>query len=145
VLFIDLDGFKSINDNYGHDVGDAALVAVAQRLEQLKREADTAARLGGDEFTLLLESIETREGALRVAERVVESFARPLIVGEFEVTVTVSVGLAYSESRITVRELVRRADTAMYQAKKLGKRRFVEWEPRHDTLMPRSHTPPPPK
>jgi diguanylate cyclase (GGDEF)-like protein/PAS domain S-box-containing protein len=138
LLFIDLDGFKAINDSFGHDVGDAALVAVARRLLEIKREGDTAARLGGDEFTLLLESVESGEDAQGVAERVLEALRRPLSVGEHELSVTVSIGIAQAEDRIEGRELVRRADAAMYRAKALGKDRCTRWEPAHDSSWPKS-------
>jgi diguanylate cyclase (GGDEF)-like protein/PAS domain S-box-containing protein len=129
LLFIDLDGFKAVNDAYGHDVGDAALAAAACRLLESKREADTAARLGGDEFCILLDSIESREVAVGVAERVLEALRRPLEVAEHALNVTVSIGIAYADDRITARELVRRADAAMYRAKALGKNRYAVWEP----------------
>jgi diguanylate cyclase (GGDEF)-like protein/PAS domain S-box-containing protein len=138
LLFVDLDGFKKINDRYGHDVGDAALAAAARRLLECRREGDTAARLGGDEFTLLVESIETRDDARRVAERVLEAMRQPLDVGELSLPITVSVGVSYSEARIAPRELVRRADAAMYRAKELGKNRYAVWDAEHDALWPRS-------
>ena len=144
LLFIDLDGFKDINDSFGHDVGDAALVAVARRIESLCRAGDTAARLGGDEFTLLLESVESRDAALHVAERVIQSLRRPLPVGDLELHVTVSVGVACFEEGMDAKELVRRADTAMYRAKEMGKDQFLLWVPRHDAEgPPRLPTPPP--
>ncbi len=142
LLFIDLDGFKTINDTYGHDVGDAALVAVAQRVDSLCRAGDTAARLGGDEFTLLLETVESTDAALQVAERVIQSLRQGLAVGDLVLNLTVSVGVACSEPGMDAKEMVRRADTAMYRAKELGKDQFLLWVPRHDTgRPPRSPTP----
>ncbi|MEZ4227127.1 MAG: diguanylate cyclase [Polyangiaceae bacterium] len=142
LLFIDLDGFKFINDSYGHDVGDAALVAVARRVDSLCRAGDTAARLGGDEFTLLLESVQSPEVALEVADRVIQSLRRGVHVGDMDLTITVSVGVACYEHGVDARELIRRADTAMYRAKELGKDQYLLWVPRHDTERPpRSRTP----
>jgi diguanylate cyclase (GGDEF)-like protein len=144
LLFIDIDGFKHINDNYGHDVGDAALVAIARRVESVCRAGDTAARLGGDEFTLLLESVESQDAALDVADRVIQTLRRGLLVGDLELLVTVSVGVACYDEGMDAKELVRRADTAMYRAKELGKDQYLLWVPRHDTERPpRLPTPPP--
>jgi diguanylate cyclase (GGDEF)-like protein len=128
LLFIDLDGFKQVNDRFGHAVGDAALAAVARQVLELKREGDTAARLGGDEFTLLLESIERPQDAVRVADRILRSLRRPLMVGDHQIGLTASVGVAFAEERTSARELMRRADAAMYRAKRLGKNRYVVYE-----------------
>lgn len=144
LLFVDLDGFKTINDSFGHEVGDAALVAVARRLLECKREGDTAARLGGDEFTVLLESIEQRHDAVRIAERILQSLRQPLQVDGHTLGVTVSIGIAYAEERQDAKELVRRADAAMYRAKELGKDRWVSWEPSQDSVWPKSRPPPEP-
>ena len=138
LLFVDLDGFKDINDSYGHDVGDAALVVVGERMDAASREGDTVARLGGDEFTVLLEVLETRGAAEGVAQRLLTALAEPLPVGDLELHVTVSIGIAYSEEGIVPKELVRRADTAMYLAKEAGKNRYLVWKPRHDTERPRA-------
>ncbi len=141
LLFVDLDGFKNINDQWGHDVGDAALVAVGERLNALSREGDTVARLGGDEFTVLLEALESRAVAERVAARVVVALSEGLPVGELELSVTVSVGVAYAEEGVAPKELIRRADTAMYLAKAAGKNQYLVWKPRHDSERPRSRPP----
>ncbi|MBX3128574.1 MAG: GGDEF domain-containing protein [Polyangiaceae bacterium] len=145
VYFVDLDGFKTINDDWGHDVGDAVLVQVAERLSSLARVGDTAARLGGDEFVLLIDSVESHADVTRVAERVVTALRAPLTVGDLELRVTVSVGVAISKSseRASARELIRRADTAMYLAKQHGKDQFLIWMRRHDTERPVHSTKPP--
>lgn len=143
LLFVDVDGFKKINDTWGHDVGDAALVAVARRISDSMRSGDTASRLGGDEFMVLLESVESKSDVVRVAERIVNALREPLNVMEFQVSVTVSVGVAYAEERIHAKELIRRADMAMYWAKDRGKNRYVVWQPRHDSVRLRRPTPPP--
>jgi diguanylate cyclase (GGDEF)-like protein/PAS domain S-box-containing protein len=118
LLFLDLDRFKVINDSLGHMMGDKLLVQMAQRLVECTREEDTVARLGGDEFAILLEQIRGPEDAVRVAERVLERFADPLILDDVEVSVGASIGIALSLTGEGQPEnLLRDADMAMYQAK----------------------------
>ena len=118
LLFLDLDRFKVINDSLGHMVGDKLLVEMAQRLVECTREEDTVARLGGDEFAILLEQIRGPEDAVRVAERVLERFAEPLILDDMEVSVEASIGIALSlTGEAQPENLLRDADMAMYQAK----------------------------
>ncbi|MDZ7952646.1 EAL domain-containing protein [Nostoc sp. DedQUE09] len=126
VLFIDLDRFKVINDSLGHINGDQLLLAIASRLEICVRSIDTAARLGGDEFTILLEGIQDVSDAIKVAERIQKELALPFELGEQEVFITASIGIALS-STIDYQhpeELLRDADTAMYRAKVLGRARY---------------------
>jgi diguanylate cyclase len=123
VLFMDLDGFKTINDSLGHGVGDELLVAVADRLRTCLRGSDTAARLGGDEFAILLEGTDER-GAVFAAERVLDSLQAPFILQGKEVFVTASIGIAANtKGREDADELLRNADAAMYAAKSKGKAR----------------------
>jgi diguanylate cyclase (GGDEF)-like protein/PAS domain S-box-containing protein len=118
LLFLNLDRFKVINESLGHAAGDKLLVEMAQRLVECTREEDTVARLGADEFAILLEQIRGPEDAARVAERVLERFADPLILDETEVSVGTSIGIALSLSGERQPEnLLRDADMAMYQAK----------------------------
>lgn len=118
LLFLNLDRFKIINESLGHVAGDKVLVEMAQRLVECTREEDTVARLGADEFAILLEQIRGPEDAARVAERVLERFADPLILDETEVSVGTSIGIALSLSGERQPEnLLRDADMAMYQAK----------------------------
>ncbi len=118
LLFLDLDRFKVINDSLGHVAGDKLLVEMSQRLVECTREEDTVARLGGDEFAILLEQIRGPEDAVRVAERVLERFADPMILDEIEVSVGASIGIALSLVGDGQPEnLLRDADMAMYQAK----------------------------
>ncbi|HEX5023351.1 MAG TPA: EAL domain-containing protein [Candidatus Binatia bacterium] len=118
LLFLNLDRFKIINESLGHAAGDKVLVEMAQRLVECTREEDTVARLGADEFAILLEQIRGPEDAARVAERVLERFADPLILDETEVSVGTSIGIAISLSGERQPEnLLRDADMAMYQAK----------------------------
>jgi diguanylate cyclase (GGDEF)-like protein len=122
VLFADLDGFKAVNDHYGHHVGDELLCAVATRLASALRPGDTVARLGGDEFVVVCEDLHEEAEAVRVAERLTTALAAPFeLSGGQRVTATASVGLAFSGSGTdTTRALLRDADFAMYQAKRQG-------------------------
>lgn len=132
VLFLDLDEFKPINDNFGHDAGDRLLVAVSDRLQSSLRPEDTIARLGGDEFTVLLEDITDVRYAIRVAERIAESLRPPFELDGHEASVTASIGIAVSRGReSTPDELLRNSDRAMYQAKYGGKARYVVY---HDGM-----------
>ncbi len=117
VLFIDLDGFKDINDAFGHAFGDALLVAVAARLREHMRKGDTVARFGGDEFVLLLEPVDDLADARRLATRIVADLRRPIVVNGREVAVGASLGYAVSDGTEPVERLMRDADRAMYVAK----------------------------
>jgi diguanylate cyclase (GGDEF)-like protein len=131
VMFIDLDGFKEINDNFGHAVGDQVLSAVAARLRVQVRKLDMAARLGGDEFGMLLDGMRHHSDAAVVANRIIETLRRPIQLGEATVNIGASVGVAVVEDPADVpkpEELMRRADMAMYLAKRQGKDRFVVFD-----------------
>jgi diguanylate cyclase (GGDEF)-like protein/PAS domain S-box-containing protein len=124
VLFLDLDNFKIINDSLGHQAGDSLLVEVAQRLRDCLRTSDTVARLGGDEFTLLLAEISHEAEAQIVAERIGRALRQPVRIGERDVFVSASIGVALSVPRRThVDGLLRNADVAMYRSKAAGKAR----------------------
>ncbi|HEX5849726.1 MAG TPA: PAS domain-containing protein [Rubrobacter sp.] len=118
VLFIDLDGFKVVNDSLGHETGDLLLVAIGNRLRWRLRPEDTLARFGGDEFAVLLEEVTRSDDATRVACRITESLEQPFVVEERKLFVNASIGVALSTDRTTSPEdLLRDADTAMYLAK----------------------------
>jgi diguanylate cyclase (GGDEF)-like protein len=123
LLFIDLDDFKTVNDQLGHAAGDDLLVAVGRRLETCIRGEDTAARLGGDEFAILLEQAPSHEVAVRVAGRILEAMRPPFSLGGVEVQVGASVGVTISDAT-EVDDVLREADVAMYTAKARGKGRF---------------------
>jgi diguanylate cyclase (GGDEF)-like protein/PAS domain S-box-containing protein len=127
VLFIDLDDFKTVNDSLGHAAGDRLLKVVAERLRNATRGCDTVARLGGDEFGVLLAGVRAERQAEVAAERIVESLRAPVVLGDSEVRVLASVGVALAPAGggEDVDTLLRQADTAMYGAKRSGKGRFA--------------------
>jgi diguanylate cyclase (GGDEF)-like protein/PAS domain S-box-containing protein len=122
VLFLDLDGFKVINDSLGHSLGDRLLEVVAERIQCALREGDTVARLGGDEFTLLLPGVSRAEDAAKVAEKILEALRQPVPIDGRELYVTGSVGISvYPDDGGDSETLVRNADAAMYRAKDRGR------------------------
>ena len=127
VLFIDLDGFKPINDTQGHETGDWLLKAVAQRLSECLREYDTAARLGGDEFVVLLPNLTESENAAQIAERIRTTLASPFFTdgkGRLEISASIGVSL-FPDHAESARDLLQASDEAMYLAKKSGRNRVV--------------------
>jgi diguanylate cyclase (GGDEF)-like protein len=125
LLLIDLDGFKAVNDTYGHAAGDQLLVAVSQRLLDGIRGADTAARLGGDEFAVLLDGMDSAKDAILVAERLLTAIQEPLVVSGVELTPRGSIGVAVWRDHADIDALMHDADTAMYSAKTAGKSRVA--------------------
>jgi diguanylate cyclase (GGDEF)-like protein/PAS domain S-box-containing protein len=122
VLYLDLDGFKAVNDSFGHHAGDLLLTAAARRLSRCLRPCDTVARLGGDEFAVLLEDILQPAHALRVAEDLIAALCEPFIVTGHSVSITSSAGVALSRPGARApEELLREADAALYVAKARGK------------------------
>ncbi|MFI8432955.1 putative bifunctional diguanylate cyclase/phosphodiesterase [Streptomyces sp. NPDC079020] len=135
VLFIDLDGFKAVNDSIGHQAGDELLIQAARRLADSVRAADTAARLGGDEFAALIIGDGTRDQGAReyqvheIADRLRLTLSQPYRIGTSEVRVAASIGVAFAEPAITPTDLMRNADLAMYRAKAGGKDRVELYAP----------------
>ena len=125
VLFVDLDGFKAVNDRLGHDAGDMILHQVAVRLVARVRASDTVARYGGDEFTLILNQVSNAQDVGRVAQSVVDELARPFTAKRETVMIGASVGIAmYPDHGDQVDTLVRAADKAMYAVKRAGKQGY---------------------
>lgn len=126
VVFVDLDGFKEINDVYGHAVGDMLLVTLASRMRQALRESDTLARLGGDEFVAILLEFANGDESFPILERLRAAAALPITVGNREIQVSASVGVTFFPQNdfVVADQLLRQADQAMYQAKIAGKNRY---------------------
>ena len=125
VLFIDLDGFKLINDELGHDAGDVLLADLANRLRECMREGDTLGRMGGDEFVVLIEGYEQDAQLVEVARKVLETVAQPFLLRERTHGVTASIGIAaYPQDGRDAQDLLKNADIAMYRAKEQGKNNF---------------------
>lgn len=121
VLFLDVDGFKEINDTLGHSAGDLVLTVLADRFSGLLRPMDTVARFGGDEFTFLFEGIDSEHEAALVAQRISRSAGLPVTLGEEERAISVSIGVTMvTDPETAIDEVIRRADTAMYRAKESG-------------------------
>jgi diguanylate cyclase (GGDEF)-like protein len=128
-LFLDLDDFKHVNDNMGHDAGDALLLAIGERIVSTVRPQDLACRLGGDEFAILLPETDRLEDAETVASRLLEALSVPVLIEGVDVRVTVSVGVAirHAGAAMSVDDLLRRSDVAMYHAKARGKHRLASY------------------
>jgi diguanylate cyclase (GGDEF)-like protein/PAS domain S-box-containing protein len=125
VMFLDLDGFKEINDRHGHEFGDLVLKATADRIKDEIRETDTVARIGGDEFVIILSSLPESNIADRIAASVIERIAQPVKIRSNEVTISASIGISlYPQNGTTAEELIRSADKAMYRIKRQGKNGF---------------------
>jgi diguanylate cyclase (GGDEF)-like protein len=137
VIFIDLDGFKPINDGLGHKAGDAVLIEMAKRLQACLRKGDVVARFGGDEFTLLINNVTRPDDAVRVAERVLRKVKDPIDVARKQVQVGASIGIALSTNlHSRPEDLIRDADLAMYRAKSGGKGRYEMSDQLRDTKVP---------
>lgn len=130
LLFMDLDGFKDVNDSLGHDMGDRLLVAVARRLNECVREEDTVARLGGDEFTVLLVGASEQNDAVIVAQNIIEQLARPFCLDEESIRISVSIGISrFPQDAATPAKLLETADKAMYKAKRAGANQLCFYQP----------------
>lgn len=130
VMFIDLDNFKDINDEFGHDVGDKLICAVADRLKGLLRNDDSVCRMGGDEFTILLTDVGGPDDAAAVAARILDVFNEPLVISGRQIVVKPSIGVSvFPEDGDMPETLIKRADDAMYQAKKRGKGNYQFYVP----------------
>jgi len=129
VLFIDLDGFKPINDSFGHAAGDVILRCAADRLRREARDGDTVARVGGDEFLLLLENVKDEAACIAVAERALKALSQPFELSEKQVQIACSIGIAVHPGHGERSKLVANADAAMYAAKRAGGSCHVLFEP----------------
>lgn len=126
VLFLDIDRFKSVNDRYGHLVGDDLLIAIGERLCSSTRASDTVSRLGGDEFVVLVEDIENLDQAVNVSSRIHEKISQPFNIGDHEIFTSCSIGIILNdESYTSAGDFLRDADFAMYRAKSDGRSRAI--------------------
>jgi len=130
VVYLDLDGFKHVNDSLGHEAGDELLTVVARRLSEAVRPSDTVARLGGDEFAILLEhSTEPVQAGAAVAKHVLRALHEPIEVAGVRMVVSASIGVAVADARSSASSLLRDADLAMYQSKSTGRARWTMFDP----------------
>ena len=128
LFYLDLDGFKAVNDRHGHELGDNLLKAVGQRLLDCVRASDTVARLGGDEFALLLPELNVREDAANLARSIIEALSRPFQIQDVSCSIGVSIGISFFPQDGEDNDLfISHADAAMYQVKKAGKNAFAFW------------------
>lgn len=126
VMFIDLDGFKAVNDTYGHNVGDILLKHVAERLKSAVRKVDTVARLGGDEFAIILPDVKKRINTQHIAKRIINDISENYEIQKQDIHVSASLGISiYPDDTDNVINLINNADLAMYRAKQAGKNRFL--------------------
>jgi diguanylate cyclase (GGDEF)-like protein len=131
VCYLDLDGFKPINDQFGHEGGDRMLIEIARRLESVSRTDDTVARLGGDEFVLLWNNISNEADCIQALGRVLTETSEPMMLEGEPVSVSASIGVTlYPDDNVDADSLLRHADHAMYSAKQLGKNRYQMFDPR---------------
>ena len=125
VIFLDLDGFKPVNDTYGHAIGDELLRRIAKELKTVLREEDTLARLGGDEFVGMITNFKEIKECRAVLDRLIESLSAPFLINDISIHIGASIGVAiYPDDGIEGDILVRNADQAMYSAKQAGKNRY---------------------
>jgi diguanylate cyclase (GGDEF)-like protein/PAS domain S-box-containing protein len=136
VAYMDLDGFKVVNDTYGHDLGDKLLVELSKRMKEALREGDTLARIGGDEFIAIMVDLENFEGSKRVLERLLKTTAEPVTVDDTVVQVSLSIGVTlYPQDGVDADQLMRHADQAMYIAKQAGKNRYQLFDAAQDSAI----------
>jgi diguanylate cyclase (GGDEF)-like protein/PAS domain S-box-containing protein len=141
MAYIDLDGFKRINDLYGHEVGDEVLVALAQRMKPILREGDSLARMGGDEFAAVLVDLPNVADSVPMLTRLLEAAAQPLVLGELTLQVSASIGVTFfpQTDEVDADQLLRQADQAMYQAKLAGKNRYHVFDNEQDRSVRGHH------
>jgi len=136
VGFIDLDGFKEVNDRHGHTVGDQLLIALASRMNTALRAGDSIARLGGDEFIVLITGLDQTDACIPVLERLLAAASSTVYVDDIALQVSASIGVTvFPEDKVNADHLVRHADQAMYHAKKSGKNQFAFFDPAQERAM----------
>ncbi|RAU19228.1 hypothetical protein DN062_02875 [Nitrincola tibetensis] len=133
VAYLDLDGFKEVNDTHGHAVGDQLLVTLAKRMTQVLRDGDTLGRIGGDEFVAVLVDLPSVETSVQIVTRLLEVAAQPFLIGDIVLNVSASLGVTFYPQNevVDADQLLRQADLAMYQAKQAGKNRYYIFDDEH--------------
>ncbi len=140
VVYLDLDGFKSINDEYGHDVGDQVLITVARCMKEVLRDCDTLARIGGDEFVAVLGDLDAPESCEPVLARLLLAASEPVNAGDATLRVSASIGVTfYPQDNADADQLLRHADQAMYAAKQMGRNRYHLFDIAHDAVLTTRH------
>ncbi len=133
VLYLDLDGFKNINDQHGHKAGDELLVAVSHRMKAALRDVDTLARMGGDEFVAVLSDVDSTQDCIQLVQRVLKACAEPVFINGQDLHITASIGVTmYPQDHAEPDQLMRHADQAMYEAKQSGKNKFHMFDSAQD-------------
>ena len=141
VLFLDMDGFKFINDTLGHVLGDSLLFQVATRLRQILRDTDTVARIGGDEFNILIPELQQREEAGVIANKIIEAFASPIHIDDHEITVSFSIGISvFPDDAESADELIKNSDMAMYHIKGRGKNSYEYFSDNMQSIYEHRHS-----
>lgn len=136
VLFIDLDGFKAVNDSLGHSIGDLLLKAIAMRMRDAIGPADKIARLGGDEFAILQTGVDQPQSAPMLAQKLIETVSRPCCIEGYDVVVGASIGIAFGHARLSTSDhLLKSADLAMYSAKADGRGTYRVFDPQMESVM----------
>jgi diguanylate cyclase (GGDEF)-like protein len=137
VIYLDLDGFKEVNDEFGHSVGDQLLIALAGAMKQVLRDGDTLSRLGGDEFVAIIADLNDTEGALPIIHRLLEAVSKPVQIDSSMIQVSASIGVTFYPQidNVDGDQLIRQADQSMYEAKQSGKNRYHIFDPDHDRTI----------
>ena len=141
VVYLDLDGFKNVNDQYGHDVGDQLLTTLSKAMKDTLREGDTLARIGGDEFVAVLIDLESMASCLSMLERLLQAVGTPIPLGGLTLNCSASIGVTFYPQKqdIEADQLLRQADQAMYQAKVAGKNRYHVFDAKQDSTLRDHH------
>ncbi|NQS90916.1 MAG: GGDEF domain-containing protein [Chloroflexi bacterium] len=137
VLFVDLDDFKSVNDKFGHGMGDQVLQQIGGRLQNSLRESDTVARMGGDEFLIILENVRNKEDISKIAQKLLSNISQTMLLEGHEIQITASVGINFTKKKdLADIDLIKTSDSALYQVKEAGKNSIRFYDPEKSNLFP---------